>query len=858
MFIQDKEIDFVSEKDLLGGQHYTNALKHAICNPPSNSTFTIGLFGEWGSGKSSIIQTAEKEIRAEDPEEQIKFITFDAWRYTGDSFKRTFLLETAKSLNVKRTRWFDRFYANVTTIKFNWIYLSILTVVSFILGILYYHNKEATDVLMAFVVGCCSYLLGLIPQIVNVFTFSVSTPPIFAPEQFHECFEEIIYCSLNGNDKKTRNSFVWVRKPNKRKKYSKIVFIIDNLDRNNTPEEILYDVKNFMAKYKNLIFIIPVDHYELCRRGEYAKHAEKLRKIFNVEIRVKPLEDGELFDFAEHLNKTYNLGFSKEVLAIAADRYATNPRRIIHLFNNLSAELKLAKERLTEKQLKEYQSLICKSLIIKEEYPEYYKEIVKNPNLLTEAQTPNQPNSLTNAEINQLNKFLKYTQNLCPNAGLDILQKIVSNRKTYDGLSTEITEAIRIPDANVISNAVKTNKRIIIEKIISEMGTNLKRESPALATNQFELLLQINAENPLGRHEFNLIDKAVENHFANMLSHITPELYPQLTQFANDSYTFDFTSFAVGCTSFLHSALQPAQDPKRITNARKLFQIILKQPQAVNILNKDANLFAKYYQDIQQPIDLNNIPKIHQMYSDSLATHCINSTNSLESVHLRNLMSLINKGASTNVLQNLFNKLNTLTYNYAPQYKQISLQILNLISEVVSKTKSDRFIPHIQQILTKIFRRTNFNSFISDSSPEERKLIKSNLVKLQVHLNEQFNISSFLTVSPTDNASTQLLLEILQESSDNGIKISKHWDALTNVKQLSSLYIEVLDRMSNEKRAPNAFIISDNALEIKNQTLVTTFDARSLASAFRKIDKTGRFYQSYLKTKKTGHKSHKI
>ena len=52
-FIEDKELNLKKEgNDLLNGKSYSETLKQIIQNTPKKGTFCIGLFGEWGNGKS--------------------------------------------------------------------------------------------------------------------------------------------------------------------------------------------------------------------------------------------------------------------------------------------------------------------------------------------------------------------------------------------------------------------------------------------------------------------------------------------------------------------------------------------------------------------------------------------------------------------------------------------------------------------------------------------------------------------------------------------------------------------------------------------------------------------------------------
>jgi len=62
-FIEDKELNLKEEgNDLLNGKSYSDTLKQIIKNAPSKGTFCVGLFGEWGSGKSSIIKTVKDDF----------------------------------------------------------------------------------------------------------------------------------------------------------------------------------------------------------------------------------------------------------------------------------------------------------------------------------------------------------------------------------------------------------------------------------------------------------------------------------------------------------------------------------------------------------------------------------------------------------------------------------------------------------------------------------------------------------------------------------------------------------------------------------------------------------------------------
>lgn len=105
-FIPDKEKSLSPENDFLKTGVYAKTLKQIIDNSPKNEVFTIGLFGNWGAGKSSIIETAKGQF----DKQKVKFITYDAWKYANDSFRRMFLLKVQEELKLEQTPEMERFY----------------------------------------------------------------------------------------------------------------------------------------------------------------------------------------------------------------------------------------------------------------------------------------------------------------------------------------------------------------------------------------------------------------------------------------------------------------------------------------------------------------------------------------------------------------------------------------------------------------------------------------------------------------------------------------------------------------------------------------------------------------------------
>ena len=86
-FIPDSEADV----DAFGVHTQTaTALSSIIATNINNTLRTIGLLGDWGSGKSTVIKFTQERLQKEQ-KDKFFFFTFDAWLHQGDAPRRSFL-----------------------------------------------------------------------------------------------------------------------------------------------------------------------------------------------------------------------------------------------------------------------------------------------------------------------------------------------------------------------------------------------------------------------------------------------------------------------------------------------------------------------------------------------------------------------------------------------------------------------------------------------------------------------------------------------------------------------------------------------------------------------------------------------
>ncbi len=70
-----------SKADKFGRVDFAKALAEALVRVPNSESFTVGLYGAWGSGKTSVIKMAE-EYLAKSHKDDVVIINFNPWLFT--------------------------------------------------------------------------------------------------------------------------------------------------------------------------------------------------------------------------------------------------------------------------------------------------------------------------------------------------------------------------------------------------------------------------------------------------------------------------------------------------------------------------------------------------------------------------------------------------------------------------------------------------------------------------------------------------------------------------------------------------------------------------------------------------------
>ena len=424
------------------------ALARMLRDP--SSPHTIGLFGAWGTGKSTIVKMLKDDqaLKAEAP-----IFIFDAWKYQhGDSLRRIFLRALADFINADDsvTGKIDledldsKLYKAKTTsvtsqepaakpkpsiwirLKSNWVI--VVTVISLVawVGLQFLVKTQPflaplRDVVksivgLSFVIFVGQLLLSevikngvakLMKEVTvaaNLRTMAEFEDRLNSPEQFERLFKEII-----------------------KKLDKKLVIVFDNMDRvqGDVAISMLSTIKTFLdpVHEPGLVFIIPCDadavkeqitkFYESdSNRGKFDA-SEYLRKVFNLIIWAPEFISADLEEYTKKkLSETGDIKslINKDDVALVINAaFSKNPREIIQFINNLIAQVLVASETDVWPELEKNIPYLAKVLVLKQKFPAAY-------HLLTERW--NEPENITdaepsaNSETSELAAFMNLTDRI--------------------------------------------------------------------------------------------------------------------------------------------------------------------------------------------------------------------------------------------------------------------------------------------------------------------------------------------------------------------------------------------------------------------------------------------------------------
>lgn len=819
-FVPDKEIFLSKDNDYLKTGVYSQSLTKIIKNTPSNDVFTIGLFGNWGTGKSSIIETSKNQI--EQDGSKVKFIIYDAWKYANDSFRRMFLLKIQEDLRQEQTEDMKRFYQsenaeakprqvlNITGVS---IVVSALIVLVVIVSSLNIRIEWKTPIISILT------LLGLLISVLNGFfhslKISINKPSLFAPEQFEDCFKQMMWVSLKKENciiASLKKLVEYVRKGKTTiVGLDKIVIVIDNIDRCHSAMayQLLTDIKTFLSNERyNLVFVIPVDDEALKKHlfGNSSKHEdhcnhekeEFLRKFFNVTMRIKPHQQMEMQVFARELNKKYTLGFNDDTLSLSAKEFATNPRRIIQLFNNLLTELTLYSDGFVSKN----EAVICAIIILREEFHEFYKAAINDVKLLKDTSLL-QDKYKTETE---LLSFMRIANPVFQNTETsDILQILTNTKSLFSSIPIDIQEAIRTNNAQDIIyffNFKKVSKSLtddILKLIYKHIEDDVKYGSEFQMINWIEFVAKVFCDTP-SVEELNI------GKFDEVLKSKYQVLIPKTTQ-PSSICPYAWTLSLYGFNALKQTIIQYLLNPgdQKPSNWDDYVKKVLRTFNDEEDSKSLAPFAEKYF--IDNPIDKGIsytgeqkkylfTDKVVQIYVDNIVEHTENES-------LKELIWIFkNKpNISSATYEAFFSRINDFVGEMKNKTKDEILLIVKFLMQFMNSIPNNELRQEPQKLYDKVFGQRGITTNQAHANPPLRvrkiKVIdecKNN--KEESNLLIDFAIQVYATTNGNITISEQIAALTLNNRTYINSKLVELLDARFDLTPLFGIIIEDEDYSS--------------------------------------------------------------
>jgi formylglycine-generating enzyme required for sulfatase activity len=374
--------DQPTDRDALDFTPYVETLADIV--QTGDSPLTIGVFGTWGSGKTSLMRMVRKKLPK-------KFTTvwFDAWKYDKEeSLWRALLLSVLSALQEtaskqgQPTEEFEKLqallYRDLEVDKVGGVTIDLAKLggsvatglarlsLSFIPGL-----STLTNLVEELQKGAAGDVDNATAAIRRERT-KITIEQIQFLEQFQEKFKGLVQEHVHPN---------------------RLVVFVDDLDRC-LPEkaiEVLEAIKLFLDA-ENCIFLLGLDQ-EVIARGIEMKYKEfgakqegdgqakftiegvrYLEKIIQLPFQIPPVEQSDMGDFVQGLSADWPHEDCPQVFSVGL---GDNPRQIKRTVNTFLMLWKLAQRREEKLKGKVKPLRLAKVVAIQTVYPDLYNLLLK-------------------------------------------------------------------------------------------------------------------------------------------------------------------------------------------------------------------------------------------------------------------------------------------------------------------------------------------------------------------------------------------------------------------------------------------------------------------------------------------------
>lgn len=423
-------VDVPTVHDRLGFAPFRNALRDIITKTPE-TPFTVGIFGTWGSGKTSLMLMLQDDLQREnrrrqrqEKKDKYRLVWFDAWKYSQEELLwRALLLrvlaalrpaqaeggqpktdkelsEADKKLCAELDRLEESLYRDV-----DWEEKGSLTVdipealkaagggllklgfavlpgVGTVFQALRLADKAAEAAQGKMGEGALSEDVAGLLKAFRRDVIQHHQRHLASLEQFQKAFADLVKTHILAHDQR-------------------LVLFVDDLDRC-LPEkavEVLEAIKLFLD-VPGCVFVLGLER-KVIEEGIRVKYKDfvvvpggaapivgrdYLEKIIQVPFNLPPIDPGDIRSFICQVAKQSRTTGLRQTLEEQADIFATgleaNPRRIKRALGAFQLLLSLAQYQAKGQKSNIVPGLLAKLVVIQTSFPELYEECVRRPQLL--------------------------------------------------------------------------------------------------------------------------------------------------------------------------------------------------------------------------------------------------------------------------------------------------------------------------------------------------------------------------------------------------------------------------------------------------------------------------------------------
>ncbi|NLH45322.1 MAG: hypothetical protein GX451_04235 [Acholeplasmataceae bacterium] len=314
MYLNDSPINDKKD-DLLGRSIFVNNLARSIVDNKSKDTFCIGIYGKWGSGKTSIINMFKQEIGSMyevDPNnEKPVLISFNPWNFScNEHLLKQFFIRVYNELSSSKDRKLGKVGTAIKKYSFALEFSNYLPIPAYAAKLITTAGKKGAEI-----VGD------------KLESYSLSkSDDIFLQK------EKVIKL-LNEQERK-------------------IIVIIDDIDRLSNEEiRLVFKLINSVANFPNVIYLLSFDKDIVVKALEKVQEGngnEYLEKIIQIPISLPEVKKEKinivLFNKLDELleisgAKFFEQSYWQSAFPKCIEPFINNLRDVNRLYNVISFKL---------------------------------------------------------------------------------------------------------------------------------------------------------------------------------------------------------------------------------------------------------------------------------------------------------------------------------------------------------------------------------------------------------------------------------------------------------------------------------------------------------------------------------------